>query len=563
VDLLTGAQPVRYGERLSSVLDVQSAEEGRRGVHGSVNVSLLSATASAGGAFGDGGSWMIGGRHTYADLIANAIQRNSLPYGFSDIQGHLSRTVFGGAILSVTAYSGSDGAIINQNDGGLNLGWGNHLVGATLSRTIPRAANVLGLFHIDSLALVQRVSLTTFDAAAAKATAGFGLRSAVRDLRASGSATFFTAAIDHSAGYEVSSQHLTYSMKTPSSSITNFLPAGSLDQTLTPVSGWYDALWRASPRLLVDAGVRVDAVGGMGWTGASPRISSKYFLTKDLALVAATGSYAQWLHSLVQENAPAQPLEFWIASSGSIPVSRSTQSSLGAEAWTSPSRQVRMEAFYKTYSNLIEANPDASSVSSADPYLQLSGTSYGLDVLLRQMDTGRFGGWISYSYALSERVTPAGVAFNPGQDRRHELNAVGTWKFARYRLSARIGLTTGTPYTPLLGEFTRERYNPLGNSFGPDIGGTDTQYLPGATNSARMPFGQRIDVNLTRLPHGRGVQWSPYVSVANVTFSNNPAFYTYDFAAANVVGGRQVPAPVKNSFGNLPFLPTIGVHIAY
>jgi hypothetical protein len=506
---------------------------------------------------------MIGARHTYADVIANAIKPNSLPYGFSDIQGHLSRPVFGGAILSVTAYSGSDGTIISQNDGGLNIGWGNHVIGATLSKVIPERKGVLGLFHADSVSLVQRASFTTFDASAVMTSSGFDLRSAVRDVRASGSVTAFTGAVDQSAGYEISSQHISYSMHSPLSSITNFLPEASLDQTLTPVSGWYDALWRVSPRLLVDGGVRADAVGGLGWTGASPRVSLKYFVSNNLALVAASGSYAQWLHSLVQENTPVQPLEFWIASSKTVPVSRAWQTSLGVESWTSPARQLRVEAFYKKYSNLIETNALADTTVGDNPFVQLSGSSYGMDVLLRQMDSGRFGGWIAYSYVLSERVTPAGVAFNPGQDRRHELNAVGTWKFTRYRLSARLGMSTGTPYTPIIGQFTRERYSPLGNAYAPDIGSSDTQYLPGAVNSARFPFEQRLDVSITRMARGPGVQVSPYLSIANLSFANNPAFYTYDYANANVVGGVQVPAPQRMSFGNLPFLPTIGVHIVY
>jgi hypothetical protein len=563
VELLTGAAPVRYGERLSSVLDVQSADENRHGLHGAGDVSLLSATATVGSAFDGGGSWMIGGRHTYADVIANIVKPNSLPYGFSDFQGHLSRPVFGNAVLSVSAYDGADGTSFNQTTGGLDISWGNRVLGATIERLIPDRKVVLGAFPADSISLVQRVSLTTFDAAAIVATAGFDLRSSVRDLRASGATTLFTRSFDQSVGYEISAQHLRYAMQAPVTSITNFLPRTTLDQSLTPVSGWYDALWRATPRLMLDGGVRVDAVGAAGWTGLSPRISIKYFLAKDLAVIGATGSYAQWLHSLAQEDAPVQPLEFWVASSNTLPVSRSWQSSLGVEAWTSSSRQIRVEAFYKRYSNLVEVNAAADSTVGGAPFVELGGTSYGADVLIRQIDRGRFGGWIAYSYAVSDRVTPSGQHFAPGQDRRHELNAVGTWKFERYRVSARLGMATGTPYTPIVGEFTRERYGPLGNGYAPDFGGGATQYLSGQVNNARLPFTHRLDISITRVGAGDRVQVSPYLSIANVYAANNPAMYFYDYAKGKYIGLTQVPDPVKLSFGNLPFLPTIGVHIAY
>ncbi|MFI5244055.1 MAG: TonB-dependent receptor plug domain-containing protein, partial [Gemmatimonadales bacterium] len=252
VDLLTGAAPVRYGERLSSVLDVRSADEDRHGMHGAADVSLLAATATVGSALDGGGSWMIGARHTYADVIANAIKPNSLPYGFSDVQGHLSRPVFGHAVLSVTAYDGSDGTSLDQNSGGLDARWTNRVLGATLANVIPERRVVLGVFPADSVALVQRISLTTFDAAAVMASSTFDLRSSVNDARASGAATLFTKSFDQSIGYEISSEHARYSMRAPITSITNFLPQASLDQTLTPVSGWYDALWHASPRLMVD-----------------------------------------------------------------------------------------------------------------------------------------------------------------------------------------------------------------------------------------------------------------------------------------------------------------------
>ena len=70
-------------------------------------------------------------------------------------------------------------------------------------------------------------------------------------------------------------------------------------------------------------------------------------------------------------------------------------------------------------------------------------------------------------------------------------------------------------------------------------------------------------MSITRLSTSAGVQVSPYLSIANVYAANNPAMYFYDYAQGKYIGLTQVPDPVKLSFGNLPFLPTIGVHIAY
>jgi hypothetical protein len=68
VDVITGAFPSRYGGRLSSVLDVKSLEETRRGLHGTAEISLLSSSLFLGGAVSQNKlSWIFAARRTYAD----------------------------------------------------------------------------------------------------------------------------------------------------------------------------------------------------------------------------------------------------------------------------------------------------------------------------------------------------------------------------------------------------------------------------------------------------------------------------------------------------------------
>src|SRR5690348_10336657 len=67
VDMRTGGFPAQFGGRLSSVLNVRSTEDDRRGLHGTTEVSLVASTLSLGGALGAGGSWLVAGRRTHAD----------------------------------------------------------------------------------------------------------------------------------------------------------------------------------------------------------------------------------------------------------------------------------------------------------------------------------------------------------------------------------------------------------------------------------------------------------------------------------------------------------------
>jgi hypothetical protein len=107
-----------------------------------------------------------------------------------------------------------------------------------------------------------------------------------------------------------------------------------------------------------------------------------------------------------------------------MPVSRATDGALGVEQWLTPSRVLHVEAFYKRYDNLLITNDISDPTVPGDEFAVAGGTSYGAEVLLRQLEGGPFSGWLSYSYGLSTRVAADGDRFTPSQDRRHNLNAV-------------------------------------------------------------------------------------------------------------------------------------------
>ena len=95
--------------------------------------------------------------------------------------------------------------------------------------------------------------------------------------------------------------------------------------------------------LIVDGGVRVDALDGARGSIVEPRLSLKYFLTPDLAVTAATGRYAQWLHSLGREEELVQPFQFWVSTASAPSVSRDV--SVGVERWMSLTQVFHIEAF--------------------------------------------------------------------------------------------------------------------------------------------------------------------------------------------------------------------------
>jgi hypothetical protein len=256
------------------------------------------------------------------------------------------------------------------------------------------------------------------------------------------------------------------------------------------------------------------------------------------------------MHSLGREEEPVQPLQFWIASDSLTPVSTARDATIGLERWVTPHRLFHVEAFYKKYERLLVPNGDNDSRIRGDELSQTSGYSYGVDLLLRQLDGGPFSGWLAYSYALNTRVGADGVRYFPTQDRRHNLNLVGSWRLGSVTLGARANLASGIPYTPVLGGFRSMQYDPVLHRWST---ATDEELIPGRLNSARLPWYTRVDVSVNRRGHLFGLEMNPYLSIVNVFNAHNPAAYLYSFS------GR----PDRASFPNLPFAPTFGVSFAY
>jgi len=553
VALHKGGLAARYGGRLSGVLDVQSAEPASADLHGTADVSLVSSSASVGRTFADGeGSWLVAARRTYADAVVNLIKPDAFPYHFQDVQGHITRTLGRGLRLSITAYNGLDAASGTNGDvaGG---SWGNSVLGVTLSKRFDNHPRIFGLSLGDSATIEQRASTTRFSAHVDVANDLFHAVNSVTELRAAGSITAHRANASQTLGYEVAEQRMSYVATSPFRSYGDFIPFDSLRQQPRSAAIFGDQLWHPTSSLLVDAGLRLETVPSADWTGVSPRVSMKYFVGKNTAITAAAGTYAQWMHSLGREEEPVQPLQFWVASDSATPVSQARDVILGMERWMTPLRLFHIEGFYKRYEHLLVPNMFSDPRTPGDEFLPAQGSSYGIDVLLRQLDGGPFSGWLAYTYAVNSRVGPDGVRYFPSQDRRHNLNLVGSWHLGGATLGARANLASGIPTTPIVGGFARERYDPVTHRWIGETGLPSEQSIPGSLNSARLPWYSRVDVSVNRTARLSGVSVLPYLSIVNVFNSHNPAAYIYSFT------GR----PDRSSFPNLPFVPTFGVSVAY
>jgi hypothetical protein len=564
IDLLTGGFGAAYGSRLSSILDVKTADPDRTGIHGSLGISVISSSLSIGSTSADmRSSWTISGRRTYADKLVAAVTDRTFPYHFSDAQFHGVRALGKGNLrLEGTAYAGSDvleGDFLTASDsassggggGTFIFGWANQLVGATLRDVWRDNARLPLLGSADSVGAEQHVSFTRFATGLDLASGALSLTNSVHELRIAGNIHWNRGAHERKLGYEASGYAIHYDVRSTVSEADLF----GIAQHPTASAIYYQEQWKPSKRLIAEAGLRAEHFSGNDWTGLSPRVALKYFVTPDLALSVAAGNYAQWLHSLNREDIPVRIFDFWVASDEFAQVSRAQHYVLGLEKWVSPLRFARVEAWLKRYEHVLEQNPSDDPGIRGDEFNDTQGVSYGFDVLLRQLEVGPFGGWLAYTYGVSSRQRDS-ISYWPGHDRRHNLNLVGTWKPGeRYIFSARLGLASGTPYTDIIGQLVRRNYNPYTHLFNGDASANGfIEPVGGARNGNRYPLFQRLDLSVTRNMVWRGMQVSPYLSVVNAYNAKNVFIYTFDYTSN---------PPTREAASQFPFLPSIGMTVGF
>ena len=95
--LLKGTFPARYGDRLSSVLDVTNLDGNRKGLTTRVSMDLISAGATAEGPVGERGSWMISGRRTYQEILNSPLFSHLVDEMFSTRTGTIGPAQVAGA----------------------------------------------------------------------------------------------------------------------------------------------------------------------------------------------------------------------------------------------------------------------------------------------------------------------------------------------------------------------------------------------------------------------------------------------------------------------------------
>ncbi len=232
------------------------------------------------------------------------------------------------------------------------------------------------------------------------------------------------------------------------------------------------------------------------------RISYQPDGTSNQELSFAVGRYHQFVSGITDERDAGNVFTVWSPIDRGDPLPGATHYILGYEQRIGQSFRANLEGYYKDHQNIPVSKWTPEARLSLETTLA-EGHTYGVDA---RVEYDRFPfffyvgyGWGRVEYEATSEDLGAWIeepvfGYNPAHDRRHQLNAVGSYNLYGYTLNVRWEFGSGNPYTQVYGydlSLTLPDQHPLRDS------GT-AMTLYNEPYGARLPSYHSLDISLER-----------------------------------------------------------------
>ncbi len=455
VELIKGGFPAEYGGRLSAVLNITQKEGNRKKVEGVGSVGVISSKASVEGPLGNG-SWFIGGRRTYLELIKAFIPENPeepIPdFNFYDANAKVTQNLGKNTKFYMSGFISADNLSYDGFGIAANLNLGNKAASARLT-------HIFG----DDLFMNMNFTASQYDNDLNGDQSGykFIFDNSITDYTLKGSLEWFTSErITHKFGFEVSKFDFAY--------LANFTGEETIDDTsesfgavdLT-VEDWNYAAYaqvnyRPFELTSFQAGLRSSYWQLRDRVLMAPRLAVRRQLQEDIAIKAAWGIYYQNLRLATQPDFSF--FDTWLPTDSTLPSSKAIHYILSLETKPFEGYELDFDVYYKRMFNLNEINrfQYEQSNTTADVFFTGDGWSYGAEVFLSKK-IGKFTGWAGYALGFITNKFDEindGEEFRPKYDRRHDFKIVGQYKLNdHWEFGGTFVFQSGQSYTGATSRF--------------------------------------------------------------------------------------------------------------
>jgi hypothetical protein len=656
ITLISGGFPAKYSDRLSAVLDVTNREgTATSAIEGKLSASLTNANLVLEGKLPDAlnGGWLLSGRRTYYDLLLGPIARSAkLVDGdvafpnFRDLQFKTIIRPWSQHSFVINALTSRDGTdivssaerdridSITISDRSYNslvgLSWRYSPTSDFLSKTIVSWYENVGktefggeggsqllygdLSRDSVIKLLRSLPAEIQDSLRSRGInpenppalsiddgkASFNFRKYT--LRNESNAHIGNHFVEFGGGVDLIHTGLEFNSKQDSllKALRDASGRGGLPEQVDESADYYRGHVFAQDRISFDdrfflqLGARYDFYRVIDKGYFAPRINASWAIDPLTTLRGAFGIYYQspGYEKLVDGRSFFDLTSPRIAD---LEAEQATHYVLGLDRMLTEEWQVRVEGYYKRFSDLIVrervqgvsyiSEPVAGGnlrypsgwtppvvviddSSTTIPVNDSQGEAYGVEILLQKIGgtkDSRLNGWVSYALAWANRYRyGATVPFN--FDQRHTLNIVLNYRPNDWlELGASFRFGSGFPYTPAVGfgPLIVMRKDSTGtaqpaiatNIFGEtlftiDRGGDDND------NTAHLPPYHRLDLRGTVYANWWGLDWAFYLDIVNVYNHSNILSRSFR------VDKEKIELTTRD-VSMLPILPTLGFNVRF
>ncbi|MDD4992757.1 MAG: TonB-dependent receptor plug domain-containing protein [Paludibacter sp.] len=610
VTLYKGSFPARFGDRLSSVVDIRMNDGDNQHYHGNITVGLIASKLNfEGPLFSNKTTFNISARRTYADLllkpfISKTISQNngggdaSFAYYFYDINAKISHTFSDKDRLYLSAYSGDDvittdmqqyayKSTESSSNGRLKMGWywgnvlgslrWNHVINNKLFMNTTASYT---RYRFDLSMGTKEITKFVKPDSTVSQSSSMAYKSGIED---------FTAKADFdwspNPNHDIKfGANCTFHSFQPNVTVVQDKTTQNTTTQLADTTIGDPKLYSQETSAYFEDDIRLGSVvqlnAGLHFSGflvqnklytslPQPRVGLRILLSDNLSFKAGYASMSQYVHLLSSSNV-SLPTDLWVPVTKRIPPMQSNQYSAGIFYNFRNIVNFSVESYYKSMNNLIEYQDGASFMGSTtgweDKVYVGRGRAYGIE-FLAQKTVGKTTGWIGYTWSKSERLFDRpgqeindGLAFPSKYDRRHDVSLVVAHKFSsKFDIGATWVYSTGNcgtlalqnfKGTPIDHSIETSSYIDVNNPAQSQLVQT-LPYVTSRNNYRYNPY-HRLDVSVNfhkQLKHGIRT-WN--ISVYNAYDNFNP-FITS--VKTTYIYGAQITA--KHTLTQLSILPII------
>ncbi len=554
-ELYAGGFPANFGDRLSSVLSVETKEGNSKRYTGKASVGLITSKFLLEGPIPHG-SFLLGGRRTYFEAIVwlyNQIRDDtvSMPYYFYDFIAKVNFNPSSGNRITLSGLSSTDIVSYLENTQGeadeqIDLNWGNR--GASLRWRVvfnPKFyGEMIGAWS-NFLTHLEYIDFTD-------STENLNLYEDITDYTVKCDFNYFLKE-NHTVDFGVDAKTMTVGYNYDITEDVFY----EQEQKMNIASLYIQDRLSVIPEILsLKAGLRSAYYNKGRRFSFDPRFGIKYLFTPNTAFNISAGKYTQFLITMNSQESYFSVFDFWRPVSEAQELPTAYHIVAGVEQWFDDRTKFTIEPYYKKYYNLLVPSIDEILFSEPTDSLKAGdGYAFGLDIFLKKTMKDIFG-WVSYSLSYTRRKFEADY-YAPRYDRRHNLNIVSGFTIPQSvpllkngTLSARWYFATGLPYAQ---EIARYRYYWWDPRFGSNEG--EWMTISSARDAFRLPLSHRLDLHLEKNLRIFGLEGSWYIDVINVYNRKNVAFYTteYDEDRLEIKEYVLLPFPIPSFGFNLRF----------